>query len=218
MESRIVKKYSLLTVIIWVSAAVAVVSAAAFLWHNSEVKRIKRNMIESALAKQKSPVSVDSIIASMKTDSTQSDSTDLMEIYGSDREAVKEEVNFYVKIPRDKPLADRIKILAEKLSRFRFEDNPITLLRIENRYGKKVAVINLEEPAWSGPNTWSGMYFQGSTGGRFTSSTLVLTFLQEGYKGEWIDGVQFYYQGKPFSSDWDHINLSGTFFRKQTQG
>jgi len=45
---------------------------------------------------------------------------------------------------------------------------------------------------------------------------LTMTFMQPDYKGEWIDGVEFYYRGKPME-EWDHINLTGTILREDVK-
>ncbi|MCB2291425.1 hypothetical protein LGK97_16990 [Clostridium sp. CS001] len=42
-------------------------------------------------------------------------------------------------------------------------------------------------------NTWARKYFQGSTGGKVTSVTLIETMLQKEHKEQWIDGVRFLY-------------------------
>jgi hypothetical protein len=49
-------------------------------------------------------------------------------------------------------------------------------------------------------------YFQGSTGGTWTSKILTSNFLQKRYKGDWIDKLRFHYQGEEFE-EWDHIWL-----------
>ena len=138
-------------------------------------------------------------------------------IYGPDRDAMNLEINFYVRIPEKLPVIEKLKILADKLSRFKF-DLPIEVLRIEEQNNKKIAVVNLlehEDADESSQMTWSSVYFQGSTGGLFTSMSLRKTFLQEDFDGEWIDGVEFYYEGEPIlKDDWDHISLSGTIYRK----
>ncbi|MDQ2087579.1 hypothetical protein RBH29_14195 [Herbivorax sp. ANBcel31] len=59
-----------------------------------------------------------------------------------------------------------------------------------------MAVINLreyDEKNTSIRRSWKSHYFQGTTGGRETSVTLIETFLQRDYSGEWIDGVSFLY-------------------------
>lgn len=139
-------------------------------------------------------------------------------IYGSDEQAEKEEINFYVAIPKNLSLIEKLKIIAERLSRFKFGGLPINVLRIEEKNNKKVAIIDLREFITSDSTgylpSWRKMYFQGSTGGYFTSLTLIKSFLQEDYKGEWIDGVKFYYEGKPIlEEEWDHIFLHKTFYR-----
>jgi hypothetical protein len=74
-------------------------------------------------------------------------------------------------------------------------------------------MIDLRESDES-PGTWRGGYFQGSSGGYDTQIRLMSTFLQEDHKGPWIDGVEFYYEGKPMTSEWDHIFLEGVKYRK----
>lgn len=139
---------------------------------------------------------------------------DLFKVYGSDREAAREEIDFYVAVPSDLPLLKKLRLLADKLSRFEFQDHPIEVSSVEERGNKKIAVVGLYEPDFPGARTWRGGYFQGSTGGHFTTLTLTKTFLQEDYEGEWVDGVEFYYEGEPISDDWDHISLSGTIYRR----
>jgi hypothetical protein len=65
--------------------------------------------------------------------------------------------------------------------------------------------------------SWRTLYFQGSTGGACTTIMLVQTFLQNDYDGSWLDGVESYYDGRPISDQWDHIDLSGTKYRQTTQ-
>ncbi|MFH1096881.1 MAG: hypothetical protein ABH886_01640 [Candidatus Desantisbacteria bacterium] len=139
---------------------------------------------------------------------------DFFKVYGSDKGANHEEINFYVAVPKNFPLLEKLKLLADRLSRFEFQYHPINVLGIKSYNNKKIAIIELNELNYPEAFTWRGGYFQGSTGGGFTTLTLTKTFLQEDYKGNWIDGVKFYYEGKPISSDWDHIALSGTIWRK----
>ncbi|MEO0079317.1 MAG: hypothetical protein ABIK44_01390 [candidate division WOR-3 bacterium] len=140
----------------------------------------------------------------------------LFRVYGSDEGALHEEVNFYLAIPESLSLREKLEFLIARVSKYRFRGLPLRLVRLDDRQGKKIAVIDLEEPEFREGLSWGGSYFQGTTGGHFTYVSLVKTFLQNDYPGEWIDGVQFLYRGKPFEeNDWDHINLSGTFYRHQ---
>lgn len=143
---------------------------------------------------------------------------DLCKVYGADKEARHEEIHFYVAVPKRLPLLEKLKVLAYRLSSHEFGGHPISVLRIENREDRRIAVIELKELDSPRAFTWRGGYFQGSTGGHFTTLTLTKTFLQEDYEGEWIDGVEFYYEGEPISDDWDHIFLSGTIYRRRRGG
>ncbi|MBP6963423.1 MAG: hypothetical protein KBC96_03355 [Armatimonadetes bacterium] len=124
-------------------------------------------------------------------------------------------VEYYVASPRHFTVIEKLRLLADRLSRLEFSDLPINVVRIETVKGKKVAVIDLRESQrGSDYRSWYGGYFQGSTGGGITQTKLMDTFLQRGYRGEWVDGVRFLYQGKPIQEgEWDHINLSGTIYR-----
>lgn len=133
-------------------------------------------------------------------------------IYGLDKTAQAEEVHFYVHLPEDSSLKDQLNVVASTLSRFKFSNLPIEVMRIEDRNGKKIALIDLREDS-NHQSSWETGYFQGSTGGGATTLTLAKSFLQPNYKGDWIDGVEFYYKGKPMS-EWDHVNLQGIIERK----
>ncbi|MEO0183036.1 MAG: hypothetical protein ABIL40_06140 [candidate division WOR-3 bacterium] len=170
-----------------------------YLWHKSVVKKMEiayheeMNDFKSRLQKEYE--------------------ADFFKVYGADNEANNEEINFYIKIPRYLSLLKKLEILADRLSRFEFQRHPINFLRVENRKGKKIAIVDLKEPDYSHAFTWRGGFFQGSSGGLSTTITLVKTFLQPDYQGEWIDGIEFYYEGEPISNEWDHIRLNGTIYR-----
>ncbi len=140
----------------------------------------------------------------------------LFPVYGYDSEVRKEEVNFYAPIPADLPLHEKLDKLCWVLRMFKFNDLPVQLDGIEVRDGKKVARIHLRENATT-QKSWKTGYFQGSTGGHFTTVTLRKTLLQPDYTGEWIDCVEFYYEGKPVADVWDHISLTGTFCRGEDE-
>lgn len=128
-------------------------------------------------------------------------------------------ISTYVAIRENLSLFEKLKLLADMLSRFRFGNLPINVLKIESRDTKKIAIVELEEKEGRYfPWSWRGQYFQGSTGGDITTATLVETFLQRDYEGDWIDGVEFYYEGKPMRGDWDHVpGLFGTMYREEEQ-
>lgn len=125
-----------------------------------------------------------------------------------------EVVRFWIRVPDRLSLSGKLRLVSQTLEYVRFHPQHIEILRIERRGGKRVAVINLRDS--NSENTWYGMYFQGSTGGGMTTIALTQTFLQKGYKGEWIDGVQFYLNGEPLV-DQDHTALGGTMYRDGTR-
>lgn len=123
-------------------------------------------------------------------------------------------IGFYVATDENATLYEKVALIADILSRVYFRDHPIDLLRIADRDGKKIAVVDLREPESEGVFSWRSGFFQGSSGGYWTTYMLVNAFLQQDYKGEWVDGVVFYYQGKPIIEEWDHIFLHGAKLRK----
>lgn len=154
----------------------------------------------------------------------ESESSEFVPVYGMDKVSINKEINFYIAVPKDTPLKKKLEIIADKLSQFKFSGLPISILEVKNENGKKIAVVNLGEieenkgitdPAniqGDATDTWIFGYFQGSAGGSATVETLVETFLQREYKGEWIDGIEFRYEGKPISMM--HVEpLSKTIFR-----
>ncbi len=112
-------------------------------------------------------------------------------------------------------------LLCRELSH-EFGGLPVVPVRVRKEQDDLIAVIDLRESTsnsgrraedMTGPN-WCGGYLQGSTGGGMTSSALKETILQREYKGPWINGARFSYEGKPFSGqDFIHTDLSGTFLR-----
>ena len=133
-------------------------------------------------------------------------------VYGMDSQVMNEEINFYLTLPEGLPLLDQLKFLASKLSQHKFSGLPIEILKIEEREEETIAIINLKEITPDSLTSWKTGYFQGSAGGVATSTTLTRTFLQEAHPGEWIDGVEFYYEGQPIG-DLDHLDLKGVKYR-----
>lgn len=137
-------------------------------------------------------------------------------VYGSTAdEPDRPIVDCYVDTGRDQPVMQKLRVLADRLSRLKFSGLPIEVSRIDTVTGRRVVVIDLRElHEGYEPPTWRAGYFQGSTGGMITQTTLVHSFLQKDYRGEWVDGVRFLYQGEPIrEGDWDHIDLSGVTYR-----
>lgn len=172
--------------------------------------------LDKTLAEQ---VSIVTLLLNQQAESKEIDN--IFPVFSANVDSYEKEINYYVNIPKDLTLKEKLQVLADKLSKVQFGDLPITVLKIENIDGKKVATINLREAEvnrnkkdyadFNGAG-WANHYFQGSTGGICTSVTLIETFLQKEYKGEWIDGVKFLYENK--DCDFEHVaDLANTNFR-----
>lgn len=137
---------------------------------------------------------------------------DIIPIYTANIDTFKREIDVYTSIPKDKTLEEKLDFVAEALSRQHFSGLPIEVEKIEDIDGKTIAIVNLKElpenqgitdmSKYKRPN-WAVECFQGSSGGTITSTALIETFLQKEYKGEWIDGVKFLYNGKEIN--FDHV-------------
>jgi hypothetical protein len=206
-----------------------VVGGGVYVWHYSSVKSLKNEKLSSASSlknenlnnQQQLQGQIHELKAELKElkQTLQKKIEDptgyYFKIYGADKGANYSEVNFYVSIPETIPKLEKLRHLADKLSRYKFRYLPISVLRIENRSNKEIAIVELIEKDPMSGTSWRSGFFQGSTGGSFTTITLTKTFLQEDYEGNWIDGIEFYYEGKPIGKwDWDHIKLSGTNYRQ----
>lgn len=99
--------------------------------------------------------------------------------------------------------------LATILSDQAFNGLEIDIVNLENVDDKKIVTINLQD---GDKGSWYN-YFQGSAGGLVTVRSLEETFLQRAYPGEWIDGVQFQYNGEPMP-EFDHtVGLESVIYR-----
>lgn len=85
-------------------------------------------------------------------------------------------------------IKENLSSIANSLSKKNFESFGIEVKEIKKVNGKSIAYINLKD---TGNKKWTEKYFQGSLGGYVTSTSLIESFLQRKYKGDWIDGVAF---------------------------
>jgi len=139
---------------------------------------------------------------------------DLLRIYEYNSYADVDGIGFCLAVHEHYSLTEKVKLVVDVLRKYHFKKGIMKLKKIEQRSGKKIAIVELLETK-KDPWAWKGQYFQGSCGGHGTTYTLVNTFLQPEYTGKWIDGVEFYYEGKPVSNNWDHIALYGTKYRRK---
>lgn len=137
----------------------------------------------------------------------------ILPIYNANINTLEREISYYIYLPTQSTLEEKINVLAEKLSKYSFKNLPIEVIGIETIDTKRVAVINLQDHAPElNTYSWINNYFQGTSGGSMTSRRLVETFLQREYKGQWVDGVKILYNNTTQESD--HIEgLLTTHYR-----
>lgn len=117
-----------------------------------------------------------------------------------------------IKVKETSTLQEKLKALADELSTKAFKGLPITVVGIETSNGSKKAIINLEE-AGTNPNIkWNTGFFQGSAGGAITSKSLIETFTQKSYSGEWINFIEFHYNGNKI--EFEHVPNLGEIVKR----
>ena len=163
--------------------------------------------------------------AEVKSSNTDQDAVKAIEgalpIYTADTDSLDKKIYFWVYVNDESTVKGKLNILLKALSKSCFGGLPIEITQIKQVNGKKIATINLKESRenqiinntskYKG-SSWAAEFFQGSTGGSITATSLSETVLQRDYKGEWIDGVEFKYNNKPI--DFEHVpDLADTIYR-----
>ncbi|CCQ95936.1 hypothetical protein CULT_330021 [[Clostridium] ultunense Esp] len=144
-------------------------------------------------------------IINFRNEKSFTDENLILPIFTANINTYKKEIKYYVTIPKILPMEEQLHLLVNKLSQYCFNGLPIEIVDIKDIEGKKIAIINLKEYSINQGiedlekligSSWKAYYFQGTAGGIITSYQLIDTLLQKDYDGEWIDGVQFLYEGK----------------------
>lgn len=210
--------------IIWKIAITVIVTAfivggGTYWWHKSILNKLNSEALRTQQTLQQQIIELQTELTQLQQKIVITDHFFKIHTHNPNSYVGEIKISTYVAIREDLSLFEKLKLLADMLSRFRFGNLPINVLKIENRDTKKIAIVELEEKEGRYfPWSWRGQYFQGSTGGDITTATLVETLLQRDYEGDWIDGVEFYYEGKPMRGDWDHVpGLFGTMYREEEQ-
>jgi len=211
-----IKIYKLQKIVGAVIITALVVAGVMYVWHLSVVRSAKQEQQDIDEEYGKLVQSLNDRIDRLKDALLEPKDKlpgDLLRIYTYNAHADLEGVGFFLAIPGHYSLTKKLKLAVDVLMKYKFKKGIIELQRIEQQADKKIAIVELRETK-EDPWAWKGGYFQGSCGGHATTYILVNTFLQPDYVGKWIDGVEFYYEGKPISNDWDHIFLHGIKYRK----
>lgn len=146
------------------------------------------------------------ILASIAVMKPMKHPVDTFIVYTTDVDTYEKKELKKVQIQKDLPLEEQLNILGKQLSESQFESLPIEVLEIYEKENKKIARINLKdnEVINKEQKTWTQYLNSGSTGSLMTANTLKETFLQREYKGNWIDGVEFFCNGQPIP-EMDHF-------------
>lgn len=118
--------------------------------------------------------------------------------------------------PSEPTVRSGVRTVAQTLSDSVFDGLPIDVIGVETIDGELRAFVDLSEREGDASTTWRGTFFQGSALAQQTERALLLSLLQPDFRGEWIDSVTFYYQGRPFQP-LDHIDLGRVFRRSMIQ-
>ncbi|MGL4914579.1 MAG: hypothetical protein ACRC3Y_19340 [Romboutsia sp.] len=105
----------------------------------------------------------------------------------------------YIEVNEDSSIQEKMQIIVDAVSQEAFNNLPMNV----KVYSKKnIAKINLIEHESSNKSrvTWKNDYLNQDTK-EYTINTIIKNILQEEYKGEWIEKVQLYYDGKLIEID-----------------
>ncbi len=136
------------------------------------------------------------------------------------------EVDFYTDnkyisyfIEKEITIEKNLEALASELSEVHFNGLSIDFIEIKNIDGKRTALIDLKEDKefYNNENyspSWHD-FSQGTSGGGDTMAKLISAFLQRDLSGEWIDAVEFDYNGK--SQIFEHMDylFINTYLREE---
>lgn len=167
----------------------------------------ENTVVENSKTENKSEIKKDNPAGSSKDEKKDAKKeTESFSIYTEDANNMEIKEISTIQLNKDLSLDNKVKQLAKTLSEKVFDKLPIEVQSIATIDGKKIATINLNENATNKnitnnanlkkPN-WTTDKLQGSTGGEISENSLIETFLQIKYKGEWIDGVKFLYKNEP---------------------
>jgi hypothetical protein len=190
-----------------------------YLWQQSVLRTVQAQSDQACSEIRRQAIEVSNELYRVKADAAEAQlalnrksSDQLFEIYTMEERYGDPYIKCYVAIPEDLPLAQRLSFLAQNLTEIQFPGLPIHIRKTENRQGLKIAHVELID--LSREYTWE-QRFQGSTGGGITQTALTYTLLQPDHKGEWIDGLKFFYRGLPVENEYDHVDLSGILLRSE---
>ncbi|MCQ2911750.1 MAG: hypothetical protein MJ244_06115 [Clostridia bacterium] len=146
--------------------------------------------------------------------------TDYLSIYDGDYSTYKYKLAKTIADDTSLSLEKRVQKLMNSLSETLYEGLPLEI-KIEDRQGKKVAVVNLVEPLSKDnkvfkelynnledkDNTWQSYFTSSEAKSIITLASIETTLKQPNYTGEWIDGFMIYHNGEALES---HRGITAT--------
>jgi len=136
-----------------------------------------------------------------------------LNIYALNVESENIIIKNVLEVKKHLSLDEKIDLLSTKLSKEDFEGKTIKFNGIKEENGDKIAYFDLVDT--NEKDSWYP-YFQGSLGAFSTKLSIVETFLQREFEGDWIDGIKISYNGK--YEEYDHISFEDTvYWRKNTK-
>ncbi|MDS0527004.1 hypothetical protein NNC19_15025 [Clostridium sp. SHJSY1] len=126
-----------------------------------------------------------------------------LKTYTADEENLSIKTLSSIQIEDNLSLKDKLTQLANELSSKNFSGLPIKVVNVETINGSKKATINLENLTTDNSISWTRTYFQGTTGGAITTKSLIETFKQSSYTGDWINYVEFLYNNEKI--EYEHV-------------
>lgn len=136
-----------------------------------------------------------------------------LSIYDGDYKTYKAKLAKNIEVDARYSLKKKVEVLVSKMSEALYNGLPIEVT-IEDRAGKRVAILNLVEPLSSDnkvfkelydnledkSNTWQNYFTSGEAKSIITFASLETTLKQPNYEGEWIDGFMIYHNGEALES------------------
>lgn len=174
---------------------------------------VKNNAINSAEAEEMAEVSKDVYEEEVSN-------TIQLSIYDGDYSTYKSKLAKTIEVDENLTLKQKVEKVMKSMSEALYKDLPIEVA-VEDRSGKKIAVVNLVEPLTSNnkkfkeayetledkSNTWQSYFSSGEAKSIVTLASMEATLKQLDYDGTWIDGYMIYHNGETLD---DHRGLTTT--------
>ena len=111
--------------------------------------------------------------------------------YTKDLETQKIKEGVKTTITSKATLQEKLNLLASHISQQHFNGLPLIVESIEDNN----AVIKLVDDEKNYTNSWTNKYFSNEANYELNSACLIESFLQRNYDGDWVETIEFVYDG-----------------------